>query len=274
MLRGTFFQFHRSSKETKILMVIFFFKILMQTPESGILTGNHSPIIRFGQDEDLMLGILFTVSQPRLFPRVRVFTVCIGFGKPPVHFVIKISDTPFGAPNAQTKAESHQIKKNCDHGMLFEASRKDAMGDEIPQATAAVLLPAFERPRLDIYATLYDDDIQSMVDALPGLVDKCKQLSDTTDLGRHYADLRIPAFVISSNKLEGAFSPVPLSKEHSKCSSRSSVPPTRSRNCSAMIMLGMSPTTTKFPAGTKKAKTIPTRRGWSNARPTSEWSNS
>jgi Fic family protein len=84
--------------------------------------------------------------------------------------------------------------------MGFETSSEAALG-EIPEAAAS---PAFER-KLDIYDKLYDDEIQLMLDELPELVNKCKQLSDT-DLGRNYADLRIPTFVLGSNKLEGTSS--------------------------------------------------------------------
>jgi len=65
---------------------------------------------------------------------------------------------------------------------------------------------AFERPLNEIYDSLYDDDVAFMVNELPVLASKCKQLS-STEKGRNYVDLRMPAFVLGSNKLEGTTSP-------------------------------------------------------------------
>jgi hypothetical protein len=65
--------------------------------------------------------------------------------------------------------------------------------------------PAFERP-LSFCASLYDDDVKSMFEELPDLVDTCKRFGETKK-GKDYAELCLPAFIIDSNKLEGTLSP-------------------------------------------------------------------
>jgi Fic family protein len=64
---------------------------------------------------------------------------------------------------------------------------------------------AFDRP-LTFRDSLYGDNVAEMVRHLPALFDECKQLENTA-LGLKYANLRVPMFVIGSNKLEGTFTP-------------------------------------------------------------------
>ena len=66
-------------------------------------------------------------------------------------------------------------------------------------------LPPFERP-LSIHNNLYGDDILSMKLYLPELTAKCQRLRETMK-GQNYSELRLPIFVLSSNKLEGTLSP-------------------------------------------------------------------
>jgi hypothetical protein len=81
--------------------------------------------------------------------------------------------------------------------MAFVTSNEEVVG-EISESAAA---PAFERP-LSFCASLYDDDVKSLFEELPELVDTWKRLGET-EQGKHYAELRLPAFIIGSNKLEG-----------------------------------------------------------------------
>ncbi|KAL7555462.1 hypothetical protein ACA910_020188 [Epithemia clementina (nom. ined.)] len=77
--------------------------------------------------------------------------------------------------------------------------------DETPRTESGTFMPPFERP-LSIYKVLYDDDIESMKLSLPELMDKCKLLGET-QAGKNYSNLRLPVFILASNKLEGTSSP-------------------------------------------------------------------
>ena len=63
---------------------------------------------------------------------------------------------------------------------------------------------AFDRPIT--VKNSYGDDVVGMVKHLPALFDQSKQL-ENTELGQKYASLRLPIFILGSNKLEGTLSP-------------------------------------------------------------------
>ena len=54
---------------------------------------------------------------------------------------------------------------------------------------------------------IYGDDTMGMVRHLPALYDQCKQL-EKTSMGLRYAEIRLPMFIIGSNKLEGTLSTI------------------------------------------------------------------
>lgn len=76
-------------------------------------------------------------------------------------------------------------------------------------------VPVFDHPLETHHPFLYDDNIEYMLGDHPKLVNKCKQLS-ITDHGQNYVDLRMPVFVLESNKLEVIAIPGYLKKKLSK----------------------------------------------------------
>jgi hypothetical protein len=124
---------------------------------------------------------------------------------PVLRFPTRRKDTTLKCNDDNT--ENSKVRETSDHYYYLqeELTKAREMESWATECDFLEATSAFDSS-LTFQDSLYGDDIAGMVKHLPALVDQCTQLEKTT-LGINYANLRLPIFVIGSNKLEGTFSP-------------------------------------------------------------------